>query len=172
MGCSEWLGAPKWITIRGLQIYGYSSLAKEIAGRWIRLNEEVFRRTGKLMEKYNVVDISLEAGGGEYEGQDGFGWTNGVYLALTDQYKTTDRWEQQLAMVSLLVKDYDEAIEFYTRKLGFQLLEDNRVTGTKRWVVVAPPGSTSSLLLAKAATIEQEKAVGQQTGGFFIPAHR
>ncbi|MBK6827185.1 MAG: alpha,alpha-trehalase TreF [Chitinophagaceae bacterium] len=79
----------QWITIRGLQIYGYSSLAKEIAGRWIRLNEEVFRRTGKLMEKYNVVDISLEAGGGEYEGQDGFGWTNGVYLALTDQYKTS-----------------------------------------------------------------------------------
>ena len=73
--------------------------------------------------------------------------------------------KQQLAMVSLLVKDYDEAIEFYTRKLGFQLLEDSRGTGTKRWVVVAPPGSTSSLLLAKAATIEQEKAVGQQTGG-------
>ena len=73
--------------------------------------------------------------------------------------------KQQLAMVSLLVKDYDEAIEFYTRKLGFQLLEDSRVTDTKRWVVVAPPGSTRSLLLAKAATIEQEKAVGQQTGG-------
>lgn len=79
----------QWITIRGLENYGYSTLAKEIAERWIKLNEEVFRRTGKLMEKYNVVDISLEAGGGEYEGQDGFGWTNGVYLALTDQYKTT-----------------------------------------------------------------------------------
>jgi alpha,alpha-trehalase len=78
----------QWITIKGLENYGYNNLAKEIAGRWIRLNEDVFSRTGKLMEKYNVVDISLEAGGGEYEGQDGFGWTNGVYLALTDQYKT------------------------------------------------------------------------------------
>lgn len=73
--------------------------------------------------------------------------------------------KQQLAMVSLLVKDYDEAIDFYTRKLGFQLLEDSRVSETKRWVVVAPPGSSSSLLLAKAATEEQEKTVGRQTGG-------
>lgn len=68
-------------------------------------------------------------------------------------------------MVSLLVKDYDEAIDFYTRKLGFQLLEDSRVSEAKRWVVVAPPGSSCSLLLAKAATDEQVKTVGRQTGG-------
>jgi alpha,alpha-trehalase len=46
------------------------------------LNDKVFRDTGKMMEKYNVVDTDLEAGGGEYPNQDGFGWTNGVYLCL------------------------------------------------------------------------------------------
>ncbi len=48
----------------------------------MRLNEKVYRNTGKLMEKYNVVATNLEAGGGEYPAQDGFGWTNGLYLAL------------------------------------------------------------------------------------------
>lgn len=76
----------QWITIQGLEKYGYTILAREIAQRWIRLNTNVFKRTGKLMEKYNVVDTHLEAGGGEYEGQDGFGWTNGVLLALIRQY--------------------------------------------------------------------------------------
>ncbi|MET0635614.1 MAG: alpha,alpha-trehalase TreF [Chitinophagaceae bacterium] len=75
-----------WIAIRGLNNYGFSELASTIAGRWIRLNTEVFERTGKLMEKYNVVDASLDAGGGEYEGQDGFGWTNGVLLKLMEEY--------------------------------------------------------------------------------------
>jgi alpha,alpha-trehalase len=46
----------------------------------------VYKRTGKLMEKYNVVDLNAEAGGGEYPGQDGFGWTNGVLLALINKY--------------------------------------------------------------------------------------
>lgn len=72
----------QWITIIGFKNYGYEDEAKEIAQRWIKLNVEVFKRTGKLMEKYNVVDTLLEAGGGEYPGQDGFGWTNGVLLAL------------------------------------------------------------------------------------------
>ena len=72
----------QWITIVGLENYGYHQLAAEIASRWIHLNSDVFKRTGKLMEKYNVVDTHLEAGGGEYPGQDGFGWTNGVLLAL------------------------------------------------------------------------------------------
>ena len=76
----------QWTTITGLENYGYSKLAKEIAKRWIRLNTDVFKRTGKLMEKYNVVDTYLEAGGGEYKGQDGFGWTNGVFLALKKKY--------------------------------------------------------------------------------------
>ncbi|MGZ8525803.1 MAG: trehalase family glycosidase, partial [Chitinophagaceae bacterium] len=76
----------QWITIKGLENYGHAELANEIAQRWIKLNTDVFKRTGKLMEKYNVVDTKLEAGGGEYEGQDGFGWTNGVLLALIKKY--------------------------------------------------------------------------------------
>jgi alpha,alpha-trehalase len=79
-----------WISIMGLENYGYHELAADIAKRWIKLNTDVFKRTGKLMEKYNVVDTHLEAGGGEYEGQDGFGWTNGVLLALIKKYGTSD----------------------------------------------------------------------------------
>jgi len=76
----------QWMTIKGLENYGHIDLAKNIAKRWIQLNTDVFKRTGKLMEKYNVVDTHLEAGGGEYAGQDGFGWTNGVLLALIKKY--------------------------------------------------------------------------------------
>jgi alpha,alpha-trehalase len=76
----------QWITLLGLENYGFHAEAKAIAGRWIQLNTDVFKRTGKLMEKYNVVDTHLEAGGGEYPGQDGFGWTNGVLLALLQKY--------------------------------------------------------------------------------------
>lgn len=71
-----------WMAVRGLAKYGHVELARDVAARWMRLNEKVYRNTGKLMEKYNVVATDLEAGGGEYPGQDGFGWTNGVYLAL------------------------------------------------------------------------------------------
>jgi len=76
----------QWMTITGLENYDLAELAAEIARRWIRLNIRVFNRTGKLMEKYNVIDTHLEAGGGEYDGQDGFGWTNGVLLALIGKY--------------------------------------------------------------------------------------
>jgi alpha,alpha-trehalase len=76
----------QWMTIWGLDRCGQKELANEIALRWIKLNNDVYQRTGKLMEKYNVVDIHLEAGGGEYPGQDGFGWTNGVLLALIAKY--------------------------------------------------------------------------------------
>ena len=72
----------QWMAIIGLANYGYNELAKEIAKRWMNINEKVFKNTGKMMEKYNVVSTDLMAGGGEYETQDGFGWTNGVYLAL------------------------------------------------------------------------------------------
>ena len=80
----------QWLAIVGLENYGLDELAGRIAKRWIRLNTDVFRRTGKLMEKYNVVDTQLEAGGGEYPGQDGFGWTNGVLLALIKKYGSPD----------------------------------------------------------------------------------
>lgn len=76
----------QWMTIHGLENYGYHQLSAEIARRWLKLNREVYARTGKLMEKYNVVEQGLTAGGGEYPSQDGFGWTNGVFLALAYRY--------------------------------------------------------------------------------------
>ena len=76
----------QWLTIKGLQNYAQDALAKEIAERWIKLNVKVFKETGKLMEKYDVKDVTKLAGGGEYPGQDGFGWTNGVLLKLISIY--------------------------------------------------------------------------------------
>ena len=73
---------------------------------------------------------------------------------------------QQIAQIALLVRDYDEAIEFYTKKLQFTLVEDTRMSEAKRWVVVAPQGTGGCrLLLAKAATGEQKSRIGNQTGG-------
>jgi alpha,alpha-trehalase len=76
----------QWIAINGLENYGYNREARKAAHHWIKLNNDVYNRTGKLMEKYNVEDINLTAGGGEYPNQDGFGWTNGVLLALIKKY--------------------------------------------------------------------------------------
>ncbi|WP_428261452.1 VOC family protein [Haliangium sp.] len=75
--------------------------------------------------------------------------------------------QQNIVHVALVVRDYDEAIEFYTRTLQFTLVEDTyQPEQDKRWVVVAPPGSTgTNLLLARASTPEQERAIGAQTGG-------
>jgi len=77
----------EWMTIWGLDRCGQSDLARDIATRWVKLNSDVFQQTGKLMEKYNVVDTNLSSGGGEYPGQDGFGWTNGVLLTLINKYQ-------------------------------------------------------------------------------------
>jgi catechol 2,3-dioxygenase-like lactoylglutathione lyase family enzyme len=74
--------------------------------------------------------------------------------------------KQKIAHVSLVVNDYDEALEFYTQKLGFRLIEDTKLTDKKRWVIVAPPGANECcLLLAKAADEKQRAAIGNQTGG-------
>jgi len=74
--------------------------------------------------------------------------------------------KQHIAHIALVVKDYDEAIQFYTQKLHFRLVEDTVLSATKRWVLVAPKGSNECcLLLAKAADPEQEKKIGDQTGG-------
>ena len=81
--------------------------------------------------------------------------------------------KQSLAAISLLVRDYDEAIDFYTRVLGFELLEDTRLSADKRWVRVRPRGgaaevadrSGAELLLARAANDEQRAFIGNQTGG-------
>ncbi len=73
---------------------------------------------------------------------------------------------QRIAHIALVVEDYDQAISFYTEKLNFKLVEDTALSETKRWVLIAPPGSSScNLLLAKAANEEQRSRVGNQTGG-------
>ena len=74
--------------------------------------------------------------------------------------------KQNIFQLALVVEDYDEAIDFYTKKLHFTLVEDTAMSPTKRWVVVAPPGSNGCrLLLAKAADETQKSRVGNQTGG-------
>lgn len=71
-----------------------------------------------------------------------------------------------IGLVSLLVKDYDEAISFYVNSMGFTLVEDTKMGETKRWVIVAPKGSTgTNLLLAKAMSEQEMSAVGNQAGG-------
>jgi len=73
---------------------------------------------------------------------------------------------QRLALVTLVVDDYDKAIDYYVGTLGFALREDTPLGGGKRWVVVSPQGAAGSgLLLAKAANDRQKQAIGQQTGG-------
>ncbi len=74
--------------------------------------------------------------------------------------------KQWIANVTLVVRDYDEAIAYYTGVLGFRLLENTPLTSEKRWVLVAPPGSSEcALLLARAQGEEQERAIGRQAGG-------
>ena len=74
--------------------------------------------------------------------------------------------KQTLGHIALVVRDYDEALEFFTQTLNFTVIEDTRLSENKRWVLVAPPGSNgTSLLLAQAATPEQASHIGNQTGG-------
>lgn len=74
--------------------------------------------------------------------------------------------QQQIGNVALVVREYDEAIAFYTEKLGFQLIEDTDLGEGKRWVQIAPPNSTGTrLLLAQASTDAQRQAIGNQAGG-------
>lgn len=74
--------------------------------------------------------------------------------------------KQEIALIALVVKDYNEAIQFYTEKLNFTLEEDTVLSETKRWVRIAPPGSSGcQLLLAKASGEEQESRIGNQSGG-------
>jgi catechol 2,3-dioxygenase-like lactoylglutathione lyase family enzyme len=77
----------------------------------------------------------------------------------------------RIGLATVGVRDYDEAIDFFVRKVGFTLVSDDAQTPTKRWVVVAPPGGGTGLLLAKADGDTQTSAVGNQTGGrvaFFL----
>jgi alpha,alpha-trehalase len=75
----------EWLTIEGVRRYGRRDLGATARARWLGLNRATYRATGKMTEKYDVVDLSKRAGGGEYPTQDGFGWTNGVALALSAQ---------------------------------------------------------------------------------------
>jgi len=73
---------------------------------------------------------------------------------------------QRIAHIALVVRDYDEAIQFYTQQLDFQLLEDTTLSPDKRWVLIAPPGAKECcLLLAKAANEQQAASIGNQAGG-------
>ena len=76
----------QWMSINGLRRYNQPVLARTVALRWTGLNARVFTQTGKLLEKYNVLDLNIAAGGGEYPLQDGFGWTNGTLLWLLNRY--------------------------------------------------------------------------------------
>lgn len=75
----------QWVAIHGLREYGYHELANEIRRRWLLANDLVYAKHQKMIEKYDVVHPGELGGGGEYEVQDGFGWTNGVYAALDDE---------------------------------------------------------------------------------------
>jgi alpha,alpha-trehalase len=72
----------EWLAIEGVRRYGRADLADTAAARWLALNRRTYQATGKMTEKYDVVDLARRAGGGEYPTQDGFGWTNGVASAL------------------------------------------------------------------------------------------
>ena len=77
----------QWLGYKAMKNYGFDDLAEKIKNNWCNNVERVYKNTGKLMEKYNALDTESIAGGGEYPNQDGFGWTNGVYLKL----KTTEK---------------------------------------------------------------------------------
>ncbi len=94
----------QWMAVGGLENYGMNKLATTVASRWMTLNKKVFLSTGKMMEKYNVENVNLKAGGGEYPSQDGFGWTNGVYLGFLKKGFSADEnlkeTSHQLQMVT------------------------------------------------------------------------
>ncbi len=73
----------QWVAFKGLTNYGLFDVANKIKLNWLTTNERIYKQTGKMMEKYDVQNQDLEAGGGEYPLQDGFGWSNGVFLALS-----------------------------------------------------------------------------------------
>lgn len=81
----------EWMAIEGVRRYGGVDLANKARDRWLSLNRKTYAATGRMTEKYDVVDLNRRAGGGEYATQDGFGWTNGVALALSAQQRPSGR---------------------------------------------------------------------------------
>ncbi len=90
----------QWIAVRGLRAYGETELAGTIAERWLANVGRVYRASGKLVEKYDVVDLGRPGGGGEYPVQDGFGWTNGVTAQLMQLYPDPKRCSKQASQVT------------------------------------------------------------------------
>jgi alpha,alpha-trehalase len=79
------------MAIEGVRRYGGVEIANKARDRWLALNRRTYQATGRMTEKYDVVDLNRRAGGGEYATQDGFGWTNGVALALSAQVRSSAR---------------------------------------------------------------------------------
>jgi alpha,alpha-trehalase len=75
----------QWLGVQATHAYGRDDIANDARSRWLALNRRTYRVTGKMTEKYDVLDMSKRAGGGEYPAQDGFGWTNGVARAMSAQ---------------------------------------------------------------------------------------
>jgi alpha,alpha-trehalase len=90
----------QWVAVRGLRAYGEAELARTIAERWLANVDQVYRASGKLVEKYDVVDLGRPGGGGEYPLQDGFGWTNGVTAQLMHLYPDSKRCSVQASQVT------------------------------------------------------------------------
>jgi catechol 2,3-dioxygenase-like lactoylglutathione lyase family enzyme len=89
-----------------------------------------------------------------------------MYFIEIVKFKTNQVMSKQLlAHIAIVIDDYDKAIQFYTEKLNFKLVEDTVMSETKRWVMIAPSGGGCNLLLAKAANAEQQTRIGNQTGG-------
>ncbi|CAF0715424.1 unnamed protein product [Adineta steineri] len=99
----------QYITYRALlKMPAYETVARTIRDRWMSLNERVFNDTGKMMEKYDVVTINKTAGGGEYETQDGFGWTNGVYLEMLHDQRpsNSNKYQSTTFLISFFICFY------------------------------------------------------------------
>jgi alpha,alpha-trehalase len=88
----------QYFTIMALERYGAHELAKDIASRWCALNIAVYEQTGQLFEKYNVEEIDTFATGGEYEVQEGFGWTNGILITLMNKYHINEKIPEDIEM--------------------------------------------------------------------------
>ena len=110
----------QWITIVGLRRYGYDELADTIKNRWLATNLHVFQTEHKFVEKYDVADPTALGGGGEYELQDGFGWTNGVFMAL--------RHDLDISLGKNKIPPRVKGLREYLRKFGARL----RPSGSSR----------------------------------------
>ena len=128
----------EWMAIEGVRRYGRADLADKARARWLALNRRTYQSTGKMTEKYDVVDLRRRAGGGEYPTQDGFGWTNGVALALSAQSSSSKR-EAKTSRLPAVVAPAP------TLKLSVVASPRRRSTPGKNWWTWAGPASGSAI---------------------------